>query len=46
MFDLQGQTPLHITALDGYTEMVEVLIAKGSDLNYGDNEVSTNYIRS
>jgi ankyrin repeat protein len=46
IFNLQGRSPLHQTASHGHTEVVEVLIAKGADIDCGDNEVSTYYIRS
>ena len=30
----------------GHTQLVELLIEKGADPNYIDDDVSTNYIRS
>ena len=44
MFNLQGRTPLHIGASLGHTQLVELLIEKGADPNYRDDNVSTNYI--
>ena len=46
IFNLQGRTSLHEAASGGHTQVVELLIAKGSDPNEIDNNVSTNYIRT
>jgi ankyrin repeat protein len=44
IFNLQGETPLHVAASEGDTQMVELLIEKGADTNYRGDDVSTNYI--
>jgi len=39
--DEHGQTPLFGAAINGNREIVELLIAKGSDVNARDNEADT-----
>lgn len=46
IFNLQGWAPLHYAAHGGNTQVVGLLVAKGRDPNYRDNNVSTNYSRS
>jgi hypothetical protein len=36
-----GNTPLHITCLQGHLEVVEVLIAAGGDVNQSNNDGNT-----
>ena len=38
---IRGWTPLHFAARDGYKEIVELLIAKGADVNAKDNDGGT-----
>lgn len=39
--DEEGNTPLHIAALFGQTEIMELLIQKGADVNAGNNDGAT-----
>jgi ankyrin repeat protein len=38
--------PLHVAVSNADTQIVELLIEKGADTNYRDNDVSTKYIWS
>ena len=46
MFNLQGETPLHVAVSNADTQIVELLFEKGADPNNRDDDVSTKYIWS
>ena len=45
-FNLQGDTPLHLVSLNGYRQVVELLLEGGADPNYSADNVSSKYIQS